>query len=303
MTKSIQRVLIGGASGLIGSALAATARRQSIEVTRLVRRPASDATEIAWNPADGANAVNPSLLEGFDGVVHLGGASVARRWTAQHKGDIVDSRVASTRALCSALASTRNRPKVLIVASGVGIYGNRGDEILTEQSAPGSGYLAELSVAWEAAAKAAVEARVRVVHLRLGVVLDRDGGALAKMLPVFRLGLGGWLGSGHHWMSWISLGDVLRAIFFLMDRDDLAGPFNGSSPNPVTNRDFTRALAHAVHRPALLPVPGAALRLIFGELADEALLASQRVLPQRLLQAGFVFADEEIGATLRALLG
>ena len=303
MTRPVQRILIGGASGLIGSGLVSAARRQSIEVTRLVRQRTVDADEITWNPGDETGAVDPSQLEGFDAVVHLSGASIARRWTAQYRQELANSRVGSTRILCRVLPSLRKPPRVVVVASGLGIYGDRGDEILTEQSRPGTGFLAELSLAWEGATRPVAEAGISVVHLRFGVVFDLDGGALARMLPAFRMGLGGRLGSGQQWMSWISLRDALRAILFLVNRDDSAGPFNICSPGAVTNREFTRALAGAVRRPAVLPVPAAALRLMFGTMADQTLLASQRAMPQSLAEAGFTFEDEEIGATLRALLG
>ncbi len=242
-------------------------------------------------------------LEGFDAIIHLSGANIAQRWSAEYKQEIVTSRVASTQALCEALAGVQRRPRVLLCASATGIYGDRGDEILTEESEAGSGFLAETCKAWEQATKRAGDLGIRVVHLRFGVVLSREGGALKKMLPAFRWGLGGRLGSGRQWMSWISLRDVVRAIFFLMEREDLAGAFNLTAPNPVTNATFTKQLGDALHRPAVMPIPVAALRLLFGEMADATLIASTRVLPQRLDAAGFRFEDSEIGPTLHALLG
>ena len=272
---------------------------------RLVRgqhAPAPDA--IAWNPGDATSPVNPAQLEGFDAVIHLSGADIARRWTSSYKREIVASRVGSTRALSTALNALTRPPRVLLVASGVGVYGTDCDDaIMTEESPSGPGFLAEVCRAWEDASRTAGDAGIRVVAMRFGVVLASDGGALRKMLPAFRLGIGGRLGSGDQWMSWISLRDLVRAVFFLAARDDLSGAFNLTAPNPVTNRSFTRALAGAVHRPALLPVPRTALRMIFGEMADETILASQRVIPERLQQAGFRFEDEEVGPTLRALLG
>ena len=303
MVKPLRRILLSGSSGLIGSALRGAAREQGMEVTALVRRhrlvgPGA----VYWNPAKPEATVHAVELEGFDAVVHLSGANVARRWTEEYRREIVESRVTSTRMLCESLAQVRRRPRVLLCASAVGIYGDCGDEVLTEESPEGTGFLADTCTAWEAAAKNACALGIRVVHLRLGVVLSRKGGALGKMLPAFRLGLGGRLGSGRQWMSWISVRDLVRAAMFLMEREELAGTFNLTAPNPVTNATFVMALAAAVHRPALLPVPAGMLRMIFGEMADETMLASQRVLPQRLAGAGFRFEDEEIGTAFRALL-
>jgi uncharacterized protein len=303
MDKQAKRILVSGASGLIGSAFLRAASSESADVVRLVRGDrASGPGVICWNPNEPKNAVHPMALEDFDAVVHLSGANVAHRWTRKYREEIVASRVGSTQALCETLAQVHRRPGVLLCASAVGFYGDRGDEVLSEQSSAGSGFLAETCRAWEAATKAAGEAGIRVVHLRFGVVLDRHRGAFMKMLTAFRMGLGGTLGSGRQWMSWISLPDALRAMLFLMDNEELSGPFNFTSPNPVTNRAFTRALAQTVRRPALLPVPAAALRLAFGAMADEMLLASCRAVPKRLQQAGFRFEDPEIEPALAALL-
>jgi hypothetical protein len=303
MGKRERRILLSGASGLIGSALHRAAQKDGIEVTTLVRRHhLVRAGAIYWNPRRQKNTIHPLELEGFDAFVHLSGANVGRRWTQKYREDIVASRVTSTAILCESLAGVRRRPRVLLCASAVGIYGDRGDEVLVEESAAGSGFLAETCKAWEAAAKKASDLGIRVVHLRFGVVLSRDGGALRKMLPAFLLGLGGTLGTGRQWMSWISLRDVVRAIFFLMEHDKLSGAFNLTSPNPVTNATFARELAGALHRPAILPVPEGALRLLLGEMADETLLASERVAPRRLTDSGFRFEDEEIGPALKALL-
>ena len=303
MGKPTRRILLSGASGLIGSAIRGAAREQGMEVTALVRRhrlvgPGA----IYWNPAKPELSVHPVGLEGFDAVVHLSGANVARRWTEEYRRAIVESRVGTTRMLCESLAQVRRRPRVLLCASAVGIYGDGGDTVLTEESRKGTGFLAETCAAWEAAAKDACALGIRVVHLRFGVVLSRKGGALGKMLPVFRLGLGGRMGSGRQWMSWISIRDLMRAVMFLMEREELAGAFNLTAPNPVTNATFTQALARAVHRPAVLPVPAGMLRMIFGAMADATLLASQRVLPYRLVDAGFQFEDEEVREALKALL-
>ena len=289
---------------MVGSAVTRAAGAESWEVVRLVRgRDGAASDAVAWDPSNRKNAVDPAHLEDFDAVVHLSGASVGHRWTAEYKREIFSSRVGSTQSLCAALASAQRRPRVLLCASAVGIYGDRGDEILTEESVAGSGFLAETCAAWEEATRAASDAGIRIVRLRFGIVLDPTEGALPKLLPVFRLGLGGKLGSGKQWVSWISLRDVVRGIFFLMDGDYLAGPFNMTSPNPITNRTFSKAIGKAIHRPAILPVPRVAVRLMLGEFADEALLASQRTLPRALQQAGFVFENAEIESTLKALLG
>jgi uncharacterized protein (TIGR01777 family) len=299
----IGRILLSGSSGLIGTALRTAAHEKGIDVQSLVRHHEEvHGGAIYWNPSDASRGVHPASLEDFDAVVHLNGANIARRWTRKYREKIVSSRVRSTEVLCSALAKIRRPPSVLLCASAIGIYGDRGDELLTENSAPGSGFLAETCKAWEAAAQPACNLGMRVVHLRLGVVLSKKGGALGKMLPLFQFGLGGRLGSGTQWMSWISERDVVRSAWFLMEHNDLAGPMNLTAPQPVTNAEFTRSLAAAVQRPALLPVPQSALRLAFGEMAQQTMLASQRVLPKRLEEAGFRFEDPDIGSALRALL-
>jgi uncharacterized protein len=298
-----RRILVSGASGLIGSAVVQSAQNAGAEVVRLARGHRAEAPGVVyWNLNKPKNAVHPVVLEKFDAVVHLSGANIARRWTEEYRREIVRSRVDSTVTLCETLAQVRRRPRVLLCASAVGFYGDRGDDVLTEQSSPGSGFLAETCRAWEAATKAACEAGIRVVCLRFGVVLNRQRGALSKLLMPFRMGLGGTLGSGRQWMSWISLRDAVRAILFLMDNEELSGPFNFTSPNPVTNRSFTHALAQTVHRRAMLPVPAAALRLAFGAMADEGLLASCRAIPLRLEQSGFTFELPEIEPALTALL-
>jgi hypothetical protein len=305
MSEKKKRILISGASGLIGSAMRHAAQERGMDATTLVRqsREVVGGT-IYWKPSSQDGAIHPMGLEGFDAVLHLSGANVARRWTEKYKQEIVVSRVGSTRALCQALAQVHQPPRVLVCASAVGIYGDRGDEVLTEASVPGSGFLAETCVAWEKAADRARAAGIRVVHARFGVVLSRRGGALGKMLPPFRLGVGGKLGSGQQWMSWITIRDAVRALLFLMENDDLAGPFNLTAPQPVTNADFTHALAAAVHRPAWLGVPAAALRMAFGAaMANQTLLASIRVHPERLEQAAFHFEDQDLAAALGALPG
>jgi uncharacterized protein (TIGR01777 family) len=259
--------------------------------------------QVPWNPAATPPIAHPEVLEGFAAAIHLSGANVAaHRWTPAYKREIALSRVQSTRALSTALASLSHPPQVLLVASATGFYGNRGDEPLDESSAAGSGFLADLCQEWEAAAQPAADAGIRVVPLRLGVILGPGGGALARLLPLFRLGLGGRLGSGRQWMSWISLADAVAAILFTIDTPGLEGPINLTAPHPVPNAEFTRVLARALHRPAILPAPAFALRLALGAMADEALLASARVFPSRLTSAGFRFTHPTVDEALAAAL-
>lgn len=292
------RLLISGASGLIGSALV-RAVPADWEVVRLVRTPPG-AGEVRWDPEGGA--IDVGAVGAIDAAVHLAGESIAGRWTEAKKQRIRDSRVKGTRLLARTLAGMSPAPGVLLSASAVGIYGDRGDEVLTEDSPHGTGFLPEVGSAWEEAAQPAAEAGIRVVCMRMGVVLAREGGALARMLPPFRLGLGGSLGGGRQWMSWIALADVTAAMLHLLEAESLSGPVNLTAPNPVTNREFTRTLARVLGRPAFLSVPAFALRLAFGEMADEALLASTRVLPRRLLDSGFTFRHPELEGALRAVL-
>jgi uncharacterized protein len=296
-------ILVSGASGLIGSALVPRLIRSGHRVSRLVRRPAG-AGEISWTPANGR--LDAADLEGIDGMVHLAGENVGVRWTHARKRRIRESRVSGTRLLSETIARLRRPPRVLISASAVGIYGDRGDEILTEASAagdPSSSFLASVSEEWEAAADAARAAGVRVVHPRFGVVLSPAGGALRKMLFPFRLGLGGRIGRGSQWLSWISIDDAVGAIHHALGTDRLRGPLNVTAPDPVTNRDFTRTLGRVLQRPTPFTVPAAALRLALGEMAEETLLASARVLPARLLQSGYEFRHPDLEGALRHVLG
>jgi uncharacterized protein (TIGR01777 family) len=298
------RFLVSGASGLIGQALCRSLATRGDEVLRLAR-PASTATSgsIAWDPA--AGSIDLSALEAvgpIDGVVHLAGAGIAqKRWTTSRKQEILSSRILSTSTLVEALGKLEHRPSVLISASAIGFYGSRADEVLDEQSSAGDGFLAEVCRRWEAAAEPASDLGIRTVLARTGIVLSPGGGALAKQLPLFRLGLGGRLSVGSQWMSWIELGDEVAAIEWLLDRPDLSGPVNLTAPQPVTNAAFTDELARELHRPAFLAVPAPALRLALGrELVDEALLASQRVLPAVLLGSGFDFRAPDLAAGIRA---
>jgi uncharacterized protein (TIGR01777 family) len=293
---------------MLGTALRLALAEMGVEVVQLVRRAPRVPGEIQWDPKRGValwanerGAEGP--LEGLEAAVHLGGVNLSeRRWTPAYKREIETSRVDSTKVLTAMLAGLKRPPKTLLVASATGFYGDRGDDLLDEGSNVGEGFLPEVCAKWEAASGRAQGAGIRVVHLRFGVVLGPDG-ALKKMLPIFKLGLGGRLGSGRQWMSWIGLGDAVRATIFAMKMEALSGPVNLVAPNPVTNAVFTRALGRAVNRPAFMPVPAMALRVMFGEMANEALLASTRALPGKLIAAGFRFEQSTIDAALAAVLG
>ncbi len=294
-------IAITGATGLIGARLGHFLSTGGHRVLRLVRRSTGQADEILWDPARGR--LDPAALEGVDAVVHLAGENVARgRWTAERKARLQGSRVESTRLLCETLAGLRRPPRVLVVASAIGFYGDRGETWVDEDSSAGTGFLSELCQAWEAAAQPAARAGIRVVQLRIGIVMAGEGGALGGMLPAFRLGLGGRLGSGRQYLSWIEIDDLLGAIHFALGRDELRGPVNATSPEPATNRDFTRTLARVLHRPVGPPAPGALLRLALGEMAD-AMLGGARVRPARLTAAGFHFLQPTLEAALRRQLG
>lgn len=302
------RIAITGATGFVGSALVPHLTGAGHTVVTMARGQRGDAPGCCrWDPAhvDAATFTAAAKVAGgpLDAVVHLAGENVAAgRWTAARRAAIAASRGPVTTSLSQALAALPQPPKVLVSASATGIYGDRGDEALDEESRAGRGFLAEVASAWEAGTAPAAAAGIRTVHLRLGMVLDRSGGALARMLLPFRLGLGGRLGSGRQWMSWITRRDLLAAIEFALGHATLQGPVLAVAPQPVTNREFTAALGRALHRPTWLPAPAFALRLLFGAMADELLLASCRARPQRLLTAGFRFADPELGPALAALV-
>ena len=298
------RVVMTGASGLIGSALVRSLRADGHDVVRLVRRPARAADERQWDPSE--HRLDPEHVAGADAVVHLAGAGVGdHRWSDDYKRTILASRIDGTSTVASTLAGLPDaaRPRVLVSASAVGYYGDTGDEAVDESGRKGSGFLADVVEQWEGATAPAVAAGVRVVTPRSGIVLAADGGALGKVLPLFKLGLGGRLGSGRQWMSWIALPDEIAGLRFLLDRDDLSGPVNLTAPEPVTNRDYTKAIGRAVHRPALAWVPPQALRAALGGFADEGVLVSQRVVPGLLEQAGFTFTYADVDAALAALIG
>jgi uncharacterized protein (TIGR01777 family) len=285
------KIAVTGASGLIGTALVSRLHSGGHDVVRLVRREPRAANEVSWDPDGGS--VDLDGLAGVEGAVHLAGAGVGdHRWTDEYKRTIRNSRVLGTRTLVKALTALDPLPRVLVSGSGSGFYGDRGDEELTEQSAGGHGFLADVVRAWEAETEPASAAGIRVAHIRSGLVMSPRGGAFGRLLPLVKLGLAGPLGSGKQWWPWITLEDHVAAIEFLLTHD-VSGPFNLSAPHPARQKDVVRALARAAHRPALLPAPKAALRIALGELSDD-ILASQRALPRRLVEAGFTFRHPEL---------
>lgn len=304
----MMRILISGASGLIGSALVPSLQSRDHEVRRLVRRKPRGENERQW---DSTRAISPRLVSGFDAVIHLSGENIAGRWTEQKKRRIRDSRVFSTNFLAQALAKAEMQPAIFICASAIGYYGNRGEQVLTEESLSGDGFFPEVCREWEFATEPASNAGIRVVNLRTGLVLSREGGALKQMLLPFKLGLGGRIGDGKQYWSWIHIADLVSAIHHIMNETRvggrasspvLAGPVNMTAPNPVTNAEFTRILSDVVKRPARLPVPAFAMRFILGELADEGLLASARVVPEKLADSGFEFKFPQLKVALQNLI-
>lgn len=295
-------ILLSGSHGLIGSALIPFLTAEGHQVIRLVRSLSpAEGPQILWNPPTGT--MDPASLEGLDGVVHLAGESLAgRRWTAAQKARIRQSRVQGTQLLCQVLASLSQPPSTLICASAVGYYGSRGEEVVDETSPAGRGFLAAVCQEWEAATEPAIQKGIRVVHLRFGMVLSAAGGALALMLPAFRAGIGGLLGTGRQWMSWIALDDVVGALYHVLLTASLRGPVNVVTPHPVTNREFTSTLGKVLGRPTLFAMPAFAARLVFGEMADELLLASLRVDPVRLRETGYSFRFPHLEEALRHLL-
>lgn len=296
------KILITGSTGLIGSALVPSLTSKGHEVIRLVRStPKSGAAGVRWNPEQ--KYIDIAGLEGLDAVVHLAGENIAEgRWTEERKRRIRDSRVNGTRLLSEALAGLTAPPKTVLSASAIGYYGDRGEEILREDSASGSDFLANVCREWEAATQPAAQKGMRVVNLRFGIVLSKDGGALAKMLPPFQLGAGGKFGSGKQYMSWVALDDVVGVVDYALNNESLSGPVNVVSPNPVTNLEFTKTLGQVLSRPTLFPVPAFAARLVFGEMADALLLGSARVEPARLRESGYIFQYPELKSALRHLI-
>lgn len=296
------KIVVSGSHGLVGKALLKSLTDDGHEVFRLVRHePIFGDPEIWWDPSEGR--IDAEHLEGHDVVVHLAGESIASgRWTGEKKREILESRVKGTLLLSESLARLSRPPSVFLSASAIGYYGDRDDELLTEQSAPGDDFLSKVCIEWEDATKPAREKGIRTVHSRFGIILDDKGGALAKMLTPFRMGIGGRIGSGKQWMSWIALDDVVGGLKFLMGETSTSGPVNFVAPNPVTNAEFTTTLGRALRRPTLFPVPEFGVRLAFGEMADALLLSSQRVEPTILKSKGFVFRWPMLDAALRHIL-
>jgi len=292
------RVLMSGASGLLGVAVSQALEAHGSQIIRLVRKDARSG-EISWQPG---KTLDPALVSGFDAVIHLAGESVVGRWTAAKKQRIRDSRVLGTRTLADAVANAALKPRVFLAASAIGYYGNRGDELLSETSPSGTGFLVETCREWEAAAAPVEKAGVRTLHLRTGVVLSKKGGALGKMLLPFRLGLGGRLGSGQQWMSWIHINDMVGAMLHLLRNDKISGPVNMTAPNPVRNTEFTSVLGKTLARPTIFPVPEFALKLAMGEMAEEVLLGSQRVEPRQLEACRYDFEFRDLRLALENLL-
>ena len=294
------RILVTGSSGLIGQALLPVLTAEGHNVVRLTRSPTTG-RHILWRPD--AGVVDAEDLEDFDAIVHLAGETIVGRWTAGKKARILESRAQGTQLLCERLALLRNRPKVLVSASAIGYYGDRGDQVLDEESPAGSLFLSEVTKAWEAATEPAARNGIRVVNLRIGFVLSKAGGGLAAMLLPFKLGVGGQVGSGRQYLSWIAIDDVVGVISHAIRSDVLHGPVNAVAPRPVTNQEFTKTLGRVLSRPTIFPLPVFAARLVMGEIADNLLLASARVAPARLLASGFEFRFPELNGALRHVLG
>jgi len=295
------KTLISGSHGLVGTALIQALESEGHDIFRLVRYAPHSETEIEWSPDRYSIAL--ARLEGFDAVVHLAGESIAEgRWTDEKKTQISESRVKGTRLLGDALANLTNPPQTFVCASAIGYYGDRGDELLTEASAPGNDFLCGVCVEWESATALASKKGIRVVNCRFGIILDAKGGALKKMLPPFRMGVGGKIGSGKQWMSWIALDDVVGGIKFALANDSIRGPVNFVTPAPVTNADFTKTLGKILSRPTIFPIPAFGVRLMFGEMADALLLSSQRVEPAVLQTSGYSFQYPQLDGALRHVL-
>ncbi len=295
------KILIGGSHGLVGTALIKSLETEGHEIFRLVRHAPASKTEVEWSPDRYSIAL--ARIEGFDAVVNLAGESIAEgRWTEDKKRRIRESRVKGTKLLGDALANLAVPPKIFVCASAIGFYGNRGDELLTETSAPGDDFLAKVCAEWENATALATEKGIRVVNARFGVILDTNGGALKKMLPPFRMGVGGKIGSGKQWMSWIALDDVVGGIQFALANDSIKGPVNFVAPVPVTNAEFTKTLGKVLSRPTIFPIPEFAIKLLFGEMGEALLLGGQRVAPERLVAEGYEFSYPQLGQALVHIL-
>jgi uncharacterized protein (TIGR01777 family) len=294
------KIVLTGASGLLGHALVSSLRGDAHEVVRLVRRPPSSADEAQWDPQSGF--VEPTAMAGADAVINLAGPGLGDKpWTPARQRKLLEDRVSATRTISAAMVAAQPRPRVLLSMSGTGYYGGPGDAVVTEEAPQGDGYVAAIAAAWEQATSAASDAGIRVVRMRTGVVLSAKGGAFGRLLPIFRLGIGGRLGSGRQWWSWLALPDYVAAVRFLLEHDEIDGPVNVTSPEPIRNADLTKAMGRVLHRPTVTFVPGFALRLPLRDFADD-LLAGQRAVPQKLLAAGFSFAQPNFEPALRELL-
>lgn len=297
----LSTILVTGASGLIGSRLTQALEAVGHTVLKAVRRQVQNDREVRWVPE--RHEIDAARLEGIDAVVHLAGANIAgQRWSDSYKQEIRESRVKGTRLIAETLAKLSNKPRVFVCASAIGYYGDRGDETLTEQAPPGTGFLPEVCVAWENACQPARDAGLRTVNTRIGVVLSKEGGALKSMLLPFKLGLGGVVGSGRQYFSWMALDDIVGALQFALQNESLSGPVNLVAPQPVTNRVYTKTLGDVLGRPTVFPLPAFAARIALGEMADELLLASTRVLPAKLTEAGFKHAYPDLEGALRHVL-
>ncbi|HXW15185.1 MAG TPA: TIGR01777 family oxidoreductase [Terriglobia bacterium] len=294
------RILLTGSSGLIGQALLSFLTTNGHTVVRLTRSPASG-QYILWNPESGI--LDTEDFEDFEAIVHLAGETIVGRWTPEKKARILESRAKGTRLLCESLAHLRSRPRVLVSASAIGYYGDRGDQVMDEGSSAGSLFLSEVAKAWEAATEPAAQIGIRVVNLRIGFVLSKAGGGLSAMLLPFKLGIGGRVGSGHQYMSWIAIDDVVGAISHVLLSDSSRGPVNAVAPHPVTNLEFTKTLGRILGRPTIFPLPAFAARLVLGEMSNELLLASTRVSPSQLLASGYKFRFPDLPDALRHVLG
>jgi uncharacterized protein len=293
------KILVSGSSGLIGTALLRALQTSGYEVACLVRGATSGNGRVGWDPA---RPLAPESVSGFDAVVHLAGESIVGRWTEAKKRRIRESRVQGTRNLAEGLAAAPQRPRLLISASAIGYYGDRGEENLREDSSSGNGFLPEVCREWEAAAEPAAKAGIRTVQMRFGLVLSASGGALQEMLPPFRMGVGGNMGNGRQWWSWVDIDDLVGAIQHVIKTDALRGPVNVVAPSPVRNAEFTKTLASVLSRPAIFPMPAFAARMVFGQMGDELLLASQRVEPAKLMASGYAFQKPDLRRALSAIL-
>ena len=291
----ISRILVSGVSGPIGAALLPTLKTRGYEITRLVRGAATGEEQISWNPG---KPIAPEAVSGFDAVVHLAGESIVGRWTDEKKRKIRDSRVVGTCSLAQALAQAKEKPQVFVCSSAIGYYGDRGNEGLNEESAPGSGFLPDVCREWEAATSAAIDAGIRTVQMRTGIVLSPKGGALGKMLTPFKMGVGGEIGDGQQWMSWIDVQDMVGGIQHVLKNELLSGPVNMVAPEPVRNAEFARTLASVLGRPAIFPMPAFVAKLAFGEMGEELLLGSQKVEPGKLVASGYQFRYRELRGSL-----